>query len=167
MLADLIGKLNSMANKDSSLTFDAASDSLEAISEAVSIASAINNAGHIQVFKKAVNAAANAGAVTLGTITNQSCMIESVVLKAVTASQVDLTSINIKGGSGGVVVFFSDVEGAVGNLDTVDEQISWTGAVELGVGKTLIANLTGVGATPVNLLVTVKYFSCTDGGYIS
>ncbi len=125
------------------------------------------SAGRTQVFLKSITNAANAGDVTVATVTTESCLIKSIVVKAVSASQADLSNIAIYGGDGKIVTFISSVDGDVANLDEVDEQVSWTGAVELGATKTIIATLTGVGATAVDLLVTIEYMACEDGGYLA
>ena len=123
-------------------------------------------AGETQVLEVSITSAANAGDVTLATITTQPCLIKSVVVHADTASQTDLTSIGVYGGASKVVTFLSTTDGAVANLDAVDEQVSWTGAVRLVSTKTVVMTLTGTGATVVDLTATIEYCACVDGGYL-
>lgn len=124
-------------------------------------------AGVTQVFQKSITSAANAGVVTVATITTAACLIKSITLKAVTAAQVDLTSAAIQGGAAAPVTFISAMTAAKVNITAIDQQVGWTGAVELGATKTIVITLVGVGATPVNLLVTVEYESAVSGGFLS
>ena len=135
--------------------------------DSLKVLSAIKVMGRTQVFQKAVTSAANVGDVVLATITTQGCVIDSIVVKAVTAAQVDLTSAAVAGGAAKVVVFLSAADAAVANLDAIDEQVAWTGAVELAATKTIVMSLVGTGVTAVNLLVTITYHSVADGGYLA
>lgn len=138
-----------------------------AILPAIAAASSPTAKGVTQVFQVAVTSAANAGAVTLATLTDQGCILEMIIIKAVSASQTDLTSAAVTGGAAGIVVFFSVVDAAKANIDAVDEQIFWQGSVELAATKTIVMNLVGTGATPVDLLVTFVYRAVADGGYLA
>lgn len=120
-----------------------------------------------QILQVSVTSAANAGDVTLATVTTQPCLIEDVIVKADAASQADLTSIGVYGGASKVVTFIGTEDGAVGNLDAADEQVGWSGVVELAATKTIVMTLTGTGATPVDLTVTIGYRACVAGGYLT
>jgi hypothetical protein len=123
--------------------------------------------GRAQIFQKAITSAANAGDVTIATITTQACLIESIVVKAVTAAQVDLTSAGVFGGASKVITFLSAVDAAKANIDAIDEQIAWLGSVEFAAAGTIVMSLAGTGVTAVNLLVTIKYRACVSGGYLA
>lgn len=126
--------------------------------------------GKTYVFQVPVTSAANAGAVTLATIMEQACLIKSVVIKGVTAAQTDLTSCAVTGGTAAGVankVILVAVGTAIkASVDEVDEQVSGTGAWEIGTTKTIVMTLAGTGATAVNLLVTIEYVPCNNGGYL-
>lgn len=119
------------------------------------------------IFTKVVTEAANAGPTTLATVTDQTCIVTGLIVMANTASQADLTSAAVSGGAGGVVVFLTAVDAAVANLDAVDEQVAWSGVVRLAATKTISMDLVGVGATPVDLTVTIIYYPETAGGYLA
>ena len=124
-------------------------------------------AGRPQAIEVSVISAANAGAVTLATVTTQPCVIDSIVIHADTASQADLTSCAVTGGAANVVIFLTAAEAAVANLDAVDEQVGWTGAVRLAATKLIVMTLAGTGVTAVDLTVTITYHADVDGGYLA
>lgn len=174
-----------MAKGDPALatSFDNSTDSLEAISDSLAsvlddtgtsgvvvnsrTAAADRIAGETQMIEVSVTSAANAGDVTLATVTTQPCLIEAIVVHADTASQTDLTTAAVSGGASKVVTFLSTAATAVAYLDSVDDQVAWTGAVRLAATKTIVMSLVGTGATAVDLTVTIKYRSCVDGGYLA
>ena len=120
-----------------------------------------------QILQVSVTSAANAGDVTLATVTTQPCLIESVTVKADTASQTDLTSAAVYGGASKVVTFIDATDAAKANIDAVDDQVAWTGAVELAATKTIVMTLAGTGATTVDLTVTIGCRACVAGGYLT
>jgi hypothetical protein len=120
-----------------------------------------------QIFTKQITSAANAGDVTVATITTQPCQIESVVVRSNGATTADLTSIAISGGAGKVVVFLSAVEGIRANIAAADQQIFWEGAVTLAATKTIVITLAGTGATAVDLQVDTKYRPVVAGGTLA
>jgi len=134
--------------------------------EALVLAVGDTTAGKTQIKEVSVTSAANVGAVTLATITTQPCLIKSIVVHADTAAQTDLTSAPVTGGASSVVTFLSAADTAVANIDAVDEQVAWTGAVRLAATRTIVMTLAGGGATPVDLTVTIEYCACVDGGYL-
>lgn len=115
-----------------------------------------------QFFQKNITSAANAGAVDVATITGV-VQIESIVVRSKGATTGDLTSIEIKGGTTNVVVFIDSTLGAKANIDAQDEQVAWTGAVELPNGVKIQIVLSGGGGTAVDLQITIKYFSVSSG----
>ena len=124
-------------------------------------------AGKKQVIEVSVTSAANAGDVTLATITTQPCVIESIVIHADAAQTGDLTSAGIFGGAAKVITFIAAADALQADLDAEDKQVSWEGAVRLAAAKTIIISLVGTGATAVNLTVTITYRSCVDNGYLA
>jgi len=124
-------------------------------------------AGVPQVIEVPVTSAANAGDVTIATITDQPCVIDSIIIHANTAQTSDLTSCAVYGGAGKVVTFISDTDATQANLDAADKQVSWTGAVRLAAGKTIVMSLVGTGSTAVDLTVTITYHAVADGGYLA
>ena len=134
--------------------------------EALALAVADTTAGKTQILEVSVTSAADAGAVTLATVTTQPCLIKSIVVHADTAVQTDLTSAAVTGGASSAVTFLSAADTAVANIDAVDEQVAWTGAVRLAATKTIVMTLAGGGSTPVDLTVTIEYCACVDGGYL-
>lgn len=161
-------------------SYDNTTDSLEAIRDrmdtlnvadqadldAIIAAIADTTSGKIQILEVSVTSAANAGAVTLATITTQPCLIKSIVVHADTASQTDLTSAAVTGGASNAVTFLSAADTAVANINAVDEQVAWTGAVRLAATKTIVMTLAGTGVTAVDLTVIIEYCACVDGGYL-
>ena len=124
--------------------------------------------GVTQIFQKAITSAANTnGIVTIATVTTTACLIKSIVVKAVTAVQTDLTSAAIKGGASQAVTFISAVTATQANITAIDQQVTWTGAVELAATKTIVMDVQGTGTTPVNLLVTIEYEAAVDNGYLA
>ncbi len=124
--------------------------------------------GQIQSFQKAITSAANAGDVTVATVTTAACKIKSITVKAVTAVQTDLTNIGVYAGASKVITLIDPIDGVKANIDAVDEQVSESNLeVELAAAKTIVITLTGTGATAVNLLVTIEYVACVANGYLA
>ena len=122
--------------------------------------------GNPQTYVKSVTSAANAGDVVLATVATHPCIIDSIVIHADTASQTDLTSAAVSGGAGKVVTFIDATDAAKANLDAIDEQVAWTGAVHLAATKTIVMSLVGTGVTAVDLTVVINYHAEADGGSI-
>jgi hypothetical protein len=124
-------------------------------------------AGKTQIFTKNITAAANAGVTTVGTITDQSCFIKRVVLRANGVTTVDLTSAAIKGGASQAVEFISAATAVTASINADDEQVSYSGGgAVLKATKTIVVDLQGTGATAVDLDVIVEYEAIAAGGYI-
>lgn len=133
---------------------------------------ASTDAGVRQVIEVSVTSAANAGAVTLATVSTQPCMIESIVIHADAAQTTDLTSCPITGGASGVITFISAGIATQANLSATSEQVSWTGTgstgpVRLPVAATIVITLNGTGATAVDLTVTITHYASVSGGTLS
>jgi len=121
----------------------------------------------VQTFTKAVTYAANAGNVTLATVTTKPVIIETINVQADTAAQTDLTSAAVYGGASNAITFLDTTDMAKANIDAVDEQVSWVGSHRLATGKTIIMALLGTGATPVDLTVTITCRAESAGGYLA
>lgn len=120
-----------------------------------------------RVLAVSVTAAANAGVTIVATVATQPVVIDSIVLHADAAQTGDLTSAAVKGGVGQVVTFISAVEAAAANLNAADKQVGWAGVARLAVGKTIVVDLQGTGATAVDLTITITYHSEVAGGALS
>ena len=123
--------------------------------------------GQAQIKEFSITAAANAGLTTIATITDQPCLIESIVLHSDGATTADLTSAAIEGGAGSVIEFISALDAIQADLDAADKQIGWDGAVRLAATKTITIDLQGTGATAVDFTVTIKYRAAVDGGFLA
>lgn len=142
-----------------------ASDILSQLSGGVDAVNRVR--GNVQFITTAVTSAANAGDVTMATVTTQPCFLESVVVHSDGATTADLTSITIKCGAAKVVTIIDSTLGAKANIDAQDEQVAYTGAIYLPTGATVVMTLAGTGATAVDLNTVIKYRSCVNGGYLA
>ena len=123
-------------------------------------------AGNQQTFTKQITSAANAGAVTVATITTQACKIKSIVVRSNGATTANLTSIAVLGGASSVVTFIDATTGLRANIAAADQQVSWDGRATLAATKTITITLTGTGAAAVDLQVDIEYEAIADGGYL-
>jgi hypothetical protein len=151
--------------------YDNSTDSLEAIADhALGNTDAVNRvAGKPQIFTKAITSAANAGDVTVATVTTQPCWIDGIIVHSDGATTADLTNIGIYGGASKVITFINTTDGAKANIDAQDEQVTKGyegGGVYLPATATIVITLTGTGATAVDLNVIVKYRACVNDGYL-
>lgn len=124
-------------------------------------------AGKTQYLTVPITLAADAGAMTLATVTTQPVKVKSIVLHSDGATTVDLTSAAITGGAAGVIPFLSAVDAAKANIDAQDEQVWWRGDVYLPTAATIVCTLVGTGATQVDLNAVIEYESTVDGGYLA
>ena len=120
-----------------------------------------------QVSEFAITAAANAGVTTVATVTTQPCLIKSVSLRSNGPTTGDLTTAAIEGGASQVIEFVGIAVAIQANLDAIDKQVSWDGAVVLPATKTITIDLQGGGATAVDFTVKIEYEACVDGGYLA
>ena len=127
---------------------------------------ASRGAGLVQIKSVTVTSAANAGDVTLATVTTQACEIESVVVQSNGATTADLTNVAVYGGAGKVVTFIGAAQGVRANIDAADKQVATLGPVALAATKTVVMTLTGAGVTAVDLTVIIAYRALADGGYL-
>lgn len=114
-----------------------------------------------------VTSAANAGVVTVATVTDQPVLIKSIVLHSNGATTSDLTSAAIEGGASQVVEFIGAGIAIQADLDAADKQVAWTGAVRLAATKTVVVDLQGTGATAVDFTVTIEYKAAVADGYLA
>lgn len=123
-------------------------------------------AGRTQVLEVSVTSAANAGDVTLATVTTQPCIIDSIIIYAVTAQTANMTTCAVTGGASKVITFIGTGDATQANLNAIDKQISWTGSVRLSAAKTIVISLLGTGAAAVDLKVSIVYKASVTGGYL-
>lgn len=124
--------------------------------------------GRLQVKEISVTALANAASdTTLGTVTAQPCVIESIVIHADTVQPAHLTTCPVHGGAAKVVTFIGVGDATQANLDAIDKQVAWTGAVRLAATKTIVMVHNGTGVDPLDLTVTITYHAAIDGGYLA
>lgn len=124
-------------------------------------------AGRTQSFTRNITSAANAGAVTVATVTTQACKLKSVVVRANAAQTADLTSVAITCGAGGVVTIIDAIKGLRANIAAQDQQVSEQVEITLPVGATIVITLVGTGAGAVNLQIDLEGYAITDGGYLA
>ena len=123
--------------------------------------------GIVQTKEISITEAANAGLTTIATGTDQSVLIESIVLHADSAQTADMTSAAIEGGVAQIIEFISAAASVQANLDAENKQVSWIGAVFLPVGGQITIDLQGTGPTPLDLKVSIKYRAVADGGFLA
>jgi len=122
--------------------------------------------GVTQILEVAITEALNSGDKTLATVTGQACLIKSMVIHSVTAAHADMTTCAVTGGAAKVIEFIAVADATEANLDAIDKQVAWTGAVRLPATKTIIMSLVGVGANAADMIVTIEYEACVAGGYL-
>ena len=147
----------------------AEADFLTQAKAALAATSFTRSVGVRQVFQKVVQQVADKGDYTIATVTTAPILIKSVVIKAVTAAQSELTSCGVFTGATKNITLVSAATAVVASLDAIDDQVSATAlAVELAATKIIVMTLAGTGhaAGNVNLLVTIEYVAVTDGGYL-
>ena len=142
-------------------------DILEDTATTIPALLAATKAGKLQIFEKSITAALDAGVTTVGTITTQPCLIESVVIHADAAPHADMTTCAVEGGVDQVVTFIGTDDATEANLSVADKQVGWTGAVRFAATKVITIDLQGVGANAADLTVIIGYRACADGGYIT
>ncbi len=123
-------------------------------------------AGKTQIFTKQITNAANAGDVTIATVTDSACIIKSISLSSNGATTVDLTTAAIYGGTAKVLTFIDTWNATQAALDAPDKQVVYQDVLRLPATSTIVIDLVGTGATPVDLQVTIEYISVEDGGYL-
>lgn len=136
-------------------------DKIETPSNAVK-----RQAGRLQIAKRNITEAANAGGTLCFTVTANDVMLEAVVLMSNGTTTADLTSAAILTGDSGVVELIDSTAAAKANIDALSEQASWTGACYLVADDNIAVDLQGTGATAVDLELVVKYRAVTDGAYL-
>lgn len=122
--------------------------------------------GVTKILEVTMTSAANAGAVTISTVTSQPCLIKSIVVNANAAQTANLTSCAVTGGTSGAVTFIDSSIAIQANLDATNKQVAWTGAVRLEATKTIVMTYIGSAATATNMTITIEYEACIAGGYL-
>jgi len=97
----------------------------------------------------------------------QPCIVNEVIIRAKTAAPAHLTSCAMNAGTADALHLIVVGLAIQANLNAVDKQVGSTDLVELPVGSTITMDLQGTGATAVDLIVTIGYRACADGGYIN
>jgi hypothetical protein len=126
--------------------------------------------GRIQTFSKAITSAANAGDVTLATATTQKVLVHGLTLRSNGATTANLTNIAIYAATGKRVTLLTPAQGVLANLAADGNQVSiscGSAGVELDAAETIVATLTGTGATAVALTAYFTYSAVVDGGYLA
>ena len=145
---------------------DASADTLTSIIEKLGDSYQSIAQGKASFFEKSIISAANAGDVTVATITDNPCQIESIVIHADAAQTADMTSCGVFGGASKVITFIAAADALQADLDAIDKQVAWTGAVRLAATKTIVISLAGTGVTAVDLTIVLKYRPTGAGGYL-
>lgn len=125
----------------------------------------VTGAGLCQIVEKTITVNSDAGATTLATITDQPCIIESVVLRSNGTTTANYTNGPITG-IAGVVTFLNAAQTAKALIDADGEQVGWVGSVKLDATETIVMTLAGGGSTAIDFTITIKYRACADGGYL-
>ena len=117
-----------------------------------------------------ITAPANALDVTLGESwgARARCRIKvkSVVLRSNGATTIDLTNIAIYAGVAKEKTLITPAMGIRANLLTASMQVQGVGPWVLNRGETIVATLTGTGATPVNMKLYVEFESEGNSSYL-
>ncbi len=129
-------------------------------------AAAQKEKGVAQIKEVSITSAANATNVTVATVTDQPCLIESIIIHADTAQTANMTTCAVYGGAANVITFISIADATQANLDAIDKQVSWVGSVRLAATKTIVIDLLGTGAAAVDLTIIIKYRASVSGGYL-
>jgi len=148
--------------------FDNSTDSLEAIRDAIDAGVVATNANVLQTFVYSMTYAANAGSSGVAQAFVAPCIVESVILHANAAQTADMDTCAVEAGDTQVITLIGIGDATQANLDALDKQLNWIGALRLSVtsGRIYI-DFQGTGATAVDLTLTVTYRAETDGGYLA
>lgn len=123
--------------------------------------------GSQRVLEVSVTRAANAGEITLATCRTNAVIIDSIVVYARSAITTDMTTCGVFGGTDSVITFIDTNLAIRANLNALNKQVAWTGAVRLNTGETIVMNLVGVGTTAVDMTVAITYRVAGSGGYLA
>lgn len=129
---------------------------------------AVNRAaGKTQYFTKEIISSSTASDVLIATTTATACNIKGLSLISNGTTSASFTSINISGGTSKVISFIS---AAQASLDAIDKQVTWSGNKVLRADAargTIVADLTGTAASPVDMTIVIEYESIANGGYLA
>jgi hypothetical protein len=128
-------------------------------------------AGRTQVIEVSITSDANAGDVTVATVTTQPCIIDSIIIHADAAQTANMTTCAVTGGASKVITFISTADATQANLNAADKQVSWVadglGAVRLAATKTIVISLLGTPGVNVDLTISITYHAAVSGGYLT
>jgi hypothetical protein len=123
--------------------------------------------GNPQVKEISITSDANAGDVTVATVTTQPCIIDSLIIHANAAQTANITTCAVTGGASKVITFISTNDATQANLNAADKQVGWMGAVRLAATKTIVISLLGTPGVNVNLTISITYHAAVSGGYLT
>ena len=160
--------LSDILHKDGSYTYDNTTDSLEAISDKISLIPTTTVDGATQIAVTTVDLNQAASSYDLFTGTTQRVLLESLIIKMPTgAAGGALTSISVQTDDVTAGVIISSADGALANL-TSEAELSWTGAMLINVGTKIQLTIDG-GAHGSEYITTIiaKYVSVIAGGTLA
>lgn len=150
--------------------FDNSTDSLEAISDKISLIPVSTASGVLQLSATTEDLQQAASTYDLFTGTTQAVVVEKVVLAVPNVDVSDdatITYITIQTDHSTPQVIFNSTSGAKANL-TAEAQLSWTGAIYLPVGKKIQLTIAGGAAdAPTVCNITAQYRAVVAGGTLA
>ena len=166
--APVANTLADTLHKDGNFTYDNTTDSLEAISDKISLIPTTTAVGATQIAVTTVDLNQAASSYDLFTGTTQRVLLESLIIKMPTgAAGGALTSISVQTDDVTAGVIISSADGALANL-TSEAELSWTGAMLINVGTKIQLTIAG-GAHGSEYITTIiaKYVSVIAGGTLA
>jgi hypothetical protein len=127
-------------------------------------------ASRLQTFTKEITSAAWAGDVTLATANIQKVLVHAITVRSNGATTADLTTIAVYACTGKRATLIDTTQGAQVNLAADGNQISsdfGLAGCQLKATETIVAVLTGTGATAVDFTVEIVYSAVVKGGYLA
>ena len=168
--APVANTLSDTLHKDDSFTYDNTTDSLEAISDKVSLIPVSTASGVLQLAATTEDLQQAASTYDLFTGTTQAVVVEKVVLAVPNVDVSDdatITYITIQTDHSTPQVIFNSTSGAKANL-TAEAQLSWTGAIYLPAGKKIQLTIAGGAAdAPTVCNITAQYRAVVAGGTLA
>ena len=140
---------------------------LDSIFTAANIATTVNTmAAKInQIFTYQITSNADAGDVVMATSTDN-VIVHGLTIRSNGATTADFTSMAIYASAAKRITMLTDAQGVLANLVNNGNQIIvdyGLSGVMLGNGETIIATMTGTGATAVDISVFINYSAVTNG----
>jgi len=123
-------------------------------------------AGLKQYYYTEIEKPANSGNHTFAKAYGATVIVEDIIIEAVGAQTSDLVCLELSSGNASLISYFDATEGAQANLDVNGKQISWTGAQRISTTSWFTINLSGTGATNVDLYLDIGYRATSNNGYL-